>query len=153
MWEDGSGGNPRDGERWGEADEASLAHPPLTSCCVAWGLGTTAVEDNTTSKVGLQPRSGPQVQNFCPSPSWLFKNKTLLYICVYNIIFQFLYTTVCSLPKVYFPFTTIQVTCSPQPFSSGNQYSVLCIYMLILMWFGLFIYLFFIFLYSTYEGN
>ena len=27
-----------DGERWGTADEASLASPPLTSCCVAWFL-------------------------------------------------------------------------------------------------------------------
>ena len=33
--EDGSGGNASDGERWGEADEASLARLPLTSCCVA----------------------------------------------------------------------------------------------------------------------
>ena len=28
----GLGGNASDGERWGEADEASLARPPLTSC-------------------------------------------------------------------------------------------------------------------------
>ena len=32
---DGSGGNASDGERWGAADEASLACPPLTSCCAA----------------------------------------------------------------------------------------------------------------------
>ena len=32
---DGSGGDARDGERWGAADEASLAHPPLPSCCAA----------------------------------------------------------------------------------------------------------------------
>ena len=32
---DGSGGNASDGERWGAADEASRAHPPLTSCCAA----------------------------------------------------------------------------------------------------------------------
>ena len=31
----GAGGNVRDGERWGAADEASLARPPLTSCCAA----------------------------------------------------------------------------------------------------------------------
>ena len=30
---DGSGGNASDGEWWGAADEASLARPPLTSCC------------------------------------------------------------------------------------------------------------------------
>ena len=30
--EDGAGGNGSDGER---ADEASLTHPPLTSCCAA----------------------------------------------------------------------------------------------------------------------
>ena len=32
---DGSGGNASDGERFGAADEASLAGPPLTSCCAA----------------------------------------------------------------------------------------------------------------------
>ena len=32
---DGSAGNVSDGEPWGAADEASLASPPLTSCCVA----------------------------------------------------------------------------------------------------------------------
>ena len=37
-WGDGSGGNVSDGERWGAADEASLARPPLTSCCAAWFL-------------------------------------------------------------------------------------------------------------------
>ena len=31
----GSGGNASAGERWGAADEASLARPPLTSCCAA----------------------------------------------------------------------------------------------------------------------
>ena len=39
---DGSGSHASDGERWGAADEASLARPPLTSCCVArflTGLG------------------------------------------------------------------------------------------------------------------
>ena len=35
MSRDGSGGNASDGERWGAADEASLACPLLTSCCVA----------------------------------------------------------------------------------------------------------------------
>ena len=34
--EDGSGGNATDGERWGAADEASIAHPLLTSCCADW---------------------------------------------------------------------------------------------------------------------
>ena len=29
----GSGDNASDGERWGAADEASLARPLLTSCC------------------------------------------------------------------------------------------------------------------------
>ena len=33
--EDGSGGNASDGEKWGAADEASLARLPLTSCCAA----------------------------------------------------------------------------------------------------------------------
>ena len=40
---DGSGGNASDGERWRAADEASLACPPLTSCCAAQfltGIGT-----------------------------------------------------------------------------------------------------------------
>ena len=59
---DGSGSNESDGERWGAADEASLARPPLTSCCAARfltgrrlipvhgrGLGTTAIVDNTVS--------------------------------------------------------------------------------------------------------
>ena len=32
---DGSGSNVSDGEQWGVADEASLARPPLTACCVA----------------------------------------------------------------------------------------------------------------------
>ena len=32
---EGTGGNARDGERWAAADEALLAHPPLTSCCAA----------------------------------------------------------------------------------------------------------------------
>ena len=43
---DGSGGNVSDGERWGAADEASLARPPLTSCCAAQfltGLGPVPV--------------------------------------------------------------------------------------------------------------
>ena len=35
---EGSGGNATDGERWGVADEASLAGLLLTSCCVAWLL-------------------------------------------------------------------------------------------------------------------
>ena len=35
VWGDGSGGNASDAERWGEADEASVAPPPPTSCCVA----------------------------------------------------------------------------------------------------------------------
>ena len=35
---DGSGGKVSDAERWGTADEASLACPPLTSCCAAWFL-------------------------------------------------------------------------------------------------------------------
>ena len=35
VWGDGSGSNVSDGERWGAADEASLARLPLTSCCVA----------------------------------------------------------------------------------------------------------------------
>ena len=34
---DGSGSNAKR-ERWGEADEASLTRPPLTSCCAAWFL-------------------------------------------------------------------------------------------------------------------
>ena len=34
----GSGGNGSDGERWGVADEASLALPVFTSCCEAWLL-------------------------------------------------------------------------------------------------------------------
>ena len=33
-----SGGNASDGEQWGATDEASLARPPLTSCCEAWFL-------------------------------------------------------------------------------------------------------------------
>ena len=54
---DGSGGNVSDGEPWGAADEASLARPPLTSCCAAqfltgqeryrsaaWGSGTPALD-------------------------------------------------------------------------------------------------------------
>ena len=39
---DGSGGNASDGERWGAAEETSLAHPRLTSCCATpflTGLG------------------------------------------------------------------------------------------------------------------
>ena len=32
---DGSGGNASDAEQWGVADEASLTHPLLTSCCAA----------------------------------------------------------------------------------------------------------------------
>ena len=32
---DGSSGNASDGEQWGAADEASLAHPWLTSRCAA----------------------------------------------------------------------------------------------------------------------
>ena len=32
---DGSGDNASDGEPWAAADEASLARPPLTSCCTA----------------------------------------------------------------------------------------------------------------------
>ena len=35
---DGSGGKASDGERWGAADEASLACRLLTSCCAAWFL-------------------------------------------------------------------------------------------------------------------
>ena len=31
----GPGRNVSDGERWGAAHEASLPHPPLTSCCAA----------------------------------------------------------------------------------------------------------------------
>ena len=39
---DGSGSSASDGERWGAADEASLARPPPTSCCATrflTGLG------------------------------------------------------------------------------------------------------------------
>ena len=32
---DGSDGNASNGEQWGAADEALLACPPCTSCCVA----------------------------------------------------------------------------------------------------------------------
>ena len=32
---EGSGSNVSDGERWGAAEETSLAHPPLTTCCAA----------------------------------------------------------------------------------------------------------------------
>ena len=42
-WEDGAGGSVSNGERWGAADEASLTHPPLTSCCAARRLGTPAL--------------------------------------------------------------------------------------------------------------
>ena len=54
---DGSGGDASNGEQWGVADEALLAHPPLTSYCatqfltgrdwywsMAWGLGTPAID-------------------------------------------------------------------------------------------------------------
>ena len=34
----GSGSKVSDGERWGGADEASLACLPLTSCCALWFL-------------------------------------------------------------------------------------------------------------------
>ena len=45
---DGSGGNESDGERWGAADEALLACPPLTSCCASQfltGHGLVSVHD------------------------------------------------------------------------------------------------------------
>ena len=42
---DGSGSNVRDEERWGVTDEALFTGLPLTSCCVAWGLGTPAIDD------------------------------------------------------------------------------------------------------------
>ena len=56
---DGSGGNASDGEQWRAADEASLAHPPLTSCCAAQyrpaapGLGTSVLEGLKQSCVYL----------------------------------------------------------------------------------------------------
>ena len=43
---DGSGGDAGDGERWGAAEEASLAYLAITSCCVArflTGCGPVAV--------------------------------------------------------------------------------------------------------------
>ena len=67
-WGDGSGGNAgnaSDGDRWGAADEALFACPPLTSCCAArfltgrglssaWALGTPALENvNKTCTSGL----------------------------------------------------------------------------------------------------
>ena len=52
---DGSGGNASDGERWGAADEASFAGPPLTSCCAARGLGTRGLKQ----RVRLQEFSVP----------------------------------------------------------------------------------------------
>ena len=42
---DGSGGNTNDGERWGAACEALLAHLLLTSCGTARGRGAGGVGD------------------------------------------------------------------------------------------------------------
>ena len=50
------------GEPWGGADEASLAHPPLTSCCVARFLtGTPGLEDPQFSGWRESPRVGSVV--------------------------------------------------------------------------------------------
>ena len=48
-WRVGSGSNASDGERRGAADEASLAGPPLTSCCAARWEG----DGDPCSKAGL----------------------------------------------------------------------------------------------------
>ena len=61
---DGSGGNGSDGERWGEADEASLARLPLTSCCTARFL---------TGR-GPAPVRGPGVGNPCSTAPILKTN-------------------------------------------------------------------------------
>ena len=49
------------GERWGAADEASLALPLLTSCCAAWFL---------TGR-------GPGVGDLCPRGLHLNGKKTI----------------------------------------------------------------------------
>ena len=61
---DGSGGNARDGERWGAADEASLARPPLTSCPVAW------------LRTGRKPVEDPCLIHCCFSKTFLCTVKT-----------------------------------------------------------------------------
>ena len=41
-----------DGERWGAADEASLARPPLTSCCAAQFLSGCVPVPSTARELG-----------------------------------------------------------------------------------------------------
>ena len=124
---------------------------PVVSCLIA--LQPVTERPVTTGEVGLHPRSGPQVQNFCPTPSWLFENKTLLFklklyfytILYFNFCIHASVLTTKSLAS--FPHHTIDTIYPllplPRPsLLSGNQFSVLRIYMLVLVWFGLFIYLF-----------
>lgn len=122
---------------------------PVVSCLTA--LQPVTERPVTTGKVGLHPRSEPQVQKFCPTPSWLFLNKTLLFkLKLY--FYRILYLNFCihasvltTKSLVSFHHQTIDTIYSlcplPSPsLFSGNQYSVLCIYMLVLVWFGLFIF-------------
>ena len=53
--------NASDGERWGAADEASLAHPLLTSCCAARGLGTPAPRHTRVRDLKSQTNSSIRV--------------------------------------------------------------------------------------------
>ena len=104
-WGDGSGGNAgnaSDGDRWGAADEALFACPPLTSCCAArfltgrglssaWALGTPALENvNKTCTSGLL-----QFLPLSPVPS----------------LPSFLLS--CLLPILPSPFTNIYEVCLP----------------------------------------
>ena len=60
---DGSGGNVSNGERWGAADEASLASPQLTSCCAALRVGERGGGDPNRPRT--VPVHGPGVGDPC----------------------------------------------------------------------------------------
>ena len=72
---DGSGGNSSNGERWGAADEASLACPPLTSCSVAQfltGHGPIAVRD---------PGVGDPCYTVCSHQLSILYIVSIMYMC------------------------------------------------------------------------
>lgn len=80
---------------------------------------------------------------------------TLYKFHVHNFIFLLLNTLQCA---PYQKFSFCHHAVHPlypfhppphQPFSSGNHYFVLCIYMFVIVWFGLFIC--FLFVYSSHE--
>ena len=85
--EDSSGSNVSDGEQWGAPDKASLAHPPLTSCCAAQfltGCGLVAVCGLGVGDPVVEDKIQPVLSNHCsfvqsPSPAQAYASYNYLF--------------------------------------------------------------------------